>query len=224
MAALDNMGLLNVDTFGAMERTGWAMYTRLQAAAAAAGGTTKDALLPMQDYLHQAEIQAKLLGIPLDDNTQELINQSTALGIWKDAGKTANDLLLAGMTTLVEKVGQLIDNLNGVTTAVNSIPRDISVNVQGHYIPPTVDVPSGVDWGGMQASGGDYITRRPTMWISSEHGQTEGVSFSGEGKAGRSGGMSTAAMESELAEIRRTLKDQPRAIAIAVSDAVALRR
>ncbi len=224
MAALDNMGLLNVDTFGAMERTGWAMYTRLQAAAAAAGGTTKDALLPMQDYLHQAEIQAKLLGIPLDDNTQELINQSTALGIWKDAGKTANDLLLDGMTRLVDKVSMLIDNLNGVTSSINNIPRTVDINVQGHYIAPSIPDGGGgdVDWGGAQASGGDYFVRRPTLFLAGEAGP-ERASFSGGGKTG-GGGMSTAAMEDRLANIERLMRDQPRAMAIAVSDAVALRR
>ncbi len=223
MVALDNMGLLNVDTFAAMERTGYQMYVRLQASAAAAGGTTKDALLPMQDYLHQAEIQAKLLGIPLDDNTQELINQSTALGIWKDAGKTANDLLLDGMTRLVDKVSALIDNLNGVTNSINNIPRTVDINVQGHYIAPSIPDGGGgdVDWGGAQAAGGDYFVRRPTLFLAGESGP-ERATFSGGGKSG--GGMSTAAMEQRLASIERLMRDQPRAMAIAVSDAVALRR
>lgn len=122
MDTLAKLGLLNADTFAKMETTGAAMYARLQASAAAAGGTTKDALIPMQTYLHQAEKAAKDLGIPLDDNTQLLIDQSKELGIWKDAGKTANDLMLDGMTALVAKVAELIDQLK-------SIPTDIHTNV-----------------------------------------------------------------------------------------------
>jgi hypothetical protein len=122
MVALDNLGLMNVDTFRAMERTGASAYTRLQAQVAEVGGTTKDALLPMQDYLHQAVIEAKALGIPLDDNTQMLIDQSKELGIWKDAGKSATDVMTDAMTKLVDKVGELIDQLRG-------IPPKVDVNV-----------------------------------------------------------------------------------------------
>ncbi|HEX8030270.1 MAG TPA: hypothetical protein VF491_17470 [Vicinamibacterales bacterium] len=124
-AALSNLGLLNVDTFGAMQRTGMQMYSRLQAEAAAVGGTTKDALLPMQDYLHQAQKAAEELGVPLDANTQMLIDQSKELGIWKDAGKSATDKLLDGMQSLVDKVQELINKLLGIPSEVNT---DINVN------------------------------------------------------------------------------------------------
>ena len=121
-AALSNMGLLNVETFQAMQRTGLQMYARLQGEVARTGGTTKDALLPMQDYLHRAQQAAEELGIPLDENTQMLIDQSKELGIWKDAGKSATDKLIDGMQTLVDAVADLIDQLNG-------IPRDVRTTV-----------------------------------------------------------------------------------------------
>lgn len=126
-AALSNMGLLNVDTFRAMERTGLQMYTRLQAETAAVGGTTRDALLPMQDYLHKAAEAAKELGIPLDDTTQILIDQSKELGIWKEAGKSATEKLIGGMQTLVDKVSELIDKLLGIPHQVNT---DINVTTK----------------------------------------------------------------------------------------------
>jgi hypothetical protein len=109
MVALDNMGAMNIVTFGAMERTGTTMYQRLQASVAAAGGTTEDALRPMQGFLHQAMIEAKNLGIPLDDNTQMLIDQSKQLGIWKADGKSANDKMLEGFDRIGDGIDRLID-------------------------------------------------------------------------------------------------------------------
>lgn len=136
MIALDNLGLMNVDTFISMERTGTALYARLQAEAAAAGGTTRDALLPMQGYLQQAAAQAQLLGIPLDANTQLLINQSRELGIWRDQGKSANDIMADGFKSVADAVRQLKDFLMGVVSATQQIPRQIDVDVRGSWTPP----------------------------------------------------------------------------------------
>ena len=134
MQGLARMGLLNTETFAGMQRTGTEMYTRLQAAVFAAGGATRDALLPMQDYLHQAAAQAALLGIPLDANTQMLIDQSRELGIWREQGASATDRLIDGMSALVERVGALIDQLLGVSGAITAIPnRTVDVTVRTSY-------------------------------------------------------------------------------------------
>jgi len=151
--ALSNMGLLNVDTFEAMQRTGIAMYTRLQASVAAAGGTTRDALLPMQSYLQQAAEQARLLGIPLDDNTQMLIDQSKELGLWKDKGKSANDLLIAGFQTLADKMGELISFLRGDLPAGfgasgragEDAARGIGAAFRNHAIPALRDTAEAIN-------------------------------------------------------------------------------
>ena len=107
MIALDNLGALNAETFGAMERTGFAMYTRLQAASANMGGTTADALIPMQKWLHDARDQAALLGIPLDANTQMLIDQSKELGIWKADGLDAT----TKMTNAMDRVATSLEGI-----------------------------------------------------------------------------------------------------------------
>jgi hypothetical protein len=73
------------------------------------------------------------------------------------------------------------------------------------------------------AAGGDFMVTRPTMFLAGEAGP-ERATFSGAGNAGSSSGMSTAAMESELSEIRQLLNDQPRAMAIAIQDALVLAR
>ena len=112
--ALNAMGRLTPATFESIERSGASMYERLQAQVAGLGGGTEDALTLMQDYLHKAEKSAKDLGVPLDANTQMLIDQSKELGIWQEAGKTATDILIDQMNELVDKIGDLVDAILGI--------------------------------------------------------------------------------------------------------------
>jgi hypothetical protein len=132
MIALDNMGQMNADTFTRMQDTGMTMYNRLQAAVVEHGGATQDALMPMQDYLHQAEIQAKNLGVPLDANTQMLIDQSKELGVWKEAGKTANQLLLDGISKLNDTMQSLADKIGGIAGSLGNLPSP-TVTVTTRY-------------------------------------------------------------------------------------------
>lgn len=175
MIALDNMGLLNVDTFAAMERTGLRMYTRLQAATAAAGGTTKDALIPMQGWLHQAAEEAEKLGIPLDDNTQSMIAQSKELGIWKDKGKDATQQLTDGVLTLNETMKQFLDYLG----KIGPVPAPWA----NWGTPPQAPTPPGGAPGDEppipMASGGLFHVTRPTLFLAHANEQ---AAFSGVGK------------------------------------------
>lgn len=133
-ATLSNMGMLNVDTFDAMQRTGVTMYARIQGAVAAMGGSTKDALLPMQDYLHKAAEAADKLHIPLDANTQMLIDQSKELGIWHDKSETAGD-------PMIEALGIINQSIIDLTARIRNLP-DGDFDIYGHYHPPT-DGPGG---------------------------------------------------------------------------------
>jgi hypothetical protein len=146
MIALDNLGLLNAETFTSMEVTGLQLYQRLQAAASAAGGTTRDALGPMQDFLHDAAEQAELLNIPLDEGTQMLIDQSRELGIWKERGQSAQEKLISGMGALVDKVGELVDRLQNIP--------DVDFNINGHYNAPNIPSGNGPGSGDVAHTGG----------------------------------------------------------------------
>jgi hypothetical protein len=126
MQALGQMGVLDLKTFEAMERTGKQMYEQLQAQVKDLGGTDKDALGQMQQFLHDAEDAAKKLGQPLDDNTQKLIDQSKEAGIWQDA-ITPQDKLLNAMQSLVDKVTELVNKLSG-------IPAHIDTTIATHYV------------------------------------------------------------------------------------------
>lgn len=124
--ALSNLGLLNVDTFRQMQEAGFRMFTRIQGEVAALGGSQRDALIPMQAYLREAAKQAELLGIPLDANTQMLIDQSKELGIWKDDGEDAGETLQDTMRDLRDVFKELIDTMKG-------IPKDIDTTVTTRY-------------------------------------------------------------------------------------------
>jgi len=139
MQGMAQMGLLNAETFAAMQRTGTELYARLQAETAAQaaatgnlGDTTVDALMPMQTYLHEATVQAELLGLPLDANTQMLIDQSKELGIWKEAGATAQDKLIKGMDQLVGKLDQMLSNLGAMTGLLSNMPDAESTVTVNH--------------------------------------------------------------------------------------------
>jgi hypothetical protein len=181
MTALDNMGLMNVSTFESMERTGVAMYQKLVDQVKALGGTDKDALSEMQGFLHKAADEAKALGVPLDDNTQALIDQSKNAGIWQDA-LTPQDKLLKGMQSLVDKVGDLVDRLNG-------IPPKIDTTVTTHYVKDVPDPKFRNDdnFGGQMAEGGDFYVTKPTWFLAGEKPGGEFASFSGAGKSMGSG-------------------------------------
>lgn len=122
--ALDNMGLLTADTFSSLQEAGSRMYERLVDQAKSMGlegaEANRAALVPMQEYLHRAAEQAERLGLPLDENTQKMIDQSKELGIWKDTGKSANELLLSGITDLINAMKELIMQLRSVPAEVNT--------------------------------------------------------------------------------------------------------
>src|SRR6185436_18017525 len=86
-------------------------------------------------------------------NTQMLIDQSKELGIWRDAGKTATDLLTDGMTKLVDKLNVFLDRL---ATGIVPMPAP------WQNWPPPPAVP---DYGG--GGGGDVPTFGPEVFVPS---------------------------------------------------------
>ncbi len=125
MIALNNMGLLNAQTFGAMERTGKSLYDQLIAKTHELGGTDADAIGQMQKYLHEVIKAAEDLGIPIDENTQALIDQSKAAGIWQDA-LTPDDKMLNAFSSPQKAVEHL-------TNALRGIPDAVDTTVTTHY-------------------------------------------------------------------------------------------
>ncbi len=219
MDALNTLGILNVDTFGAMERTGVQMYTRLQGQVAAVGGTTKDALIPMQSYLHDAAEAADKYGFKLDDATQMLIDQSKEVGIWKDKGKSANDVLLAGIQSLVDKLDELL-------TTMGLIPKTIDTTIVTHHVdvnapaPPVEQAAAGYALGGTVYAGsgatigGPRGTDTVPAWLTPGEDVTSVQQKKDNAEA-------YAAMQQELMGLRADMRNQfPRSIGRAIGTAL----
>lgn len=132
-AALSNMGALNVDTFQAMQRAGAEMYTRVQGEVAKFGGSTKDALIPMQDYLHKAEEAAKKLGVPLDDVTANMIKDSKEFGIWQETGQTAAEQQEEATVSLAKSILDLTGKIEDLIDTLLGIPPKVTTTVETNY-------------------------------------------------------------------------------------------
>jgi hypothetical protein len=114
MIGLDNLNLETADSFLAQEHTAESAYTRVQDVVHGLGGTTKDALLPMQDYLHQALIEAQKLNTPLDALTQQMIDQSKDAGVWQDN--------ITPTPTLLDAMHDLNDVVKDIDRALRGLP------------------------------------------------------------------------------------------------------
>jgi hypothetical protein len=234
--ALDNMGMLNAETFGRMLEAGQRMYTKLQGEVAALGGSTKDALLPMQGFLREAQKQAELLGIPLDANTQMLIDQSKELGIWKEKGKDANEKMAEAMDKVVDRLDRLLEGLgiqlpDAITDAADTI-RQKAGNIRNEIdgiisriprtIPVDVDITYNEDGDGRNrtspqlpgAANGVYATR-PTARLFGEGGEPElggPVSFMSKALAGALAQRDAVSRPAQAAPVASTTTVMPVAV------------
>lgn len=165
--ALANMGLLNADTFAQMQAAGGAMFSRIQGELANMGAdmsTNLHALIPMQDYLQAVAREAERLGLPLDANTQMLIDQSKELGLWKDAGEE-------GAETLQDVMGELTDAVRELGEVFRQLPRSVTTDVTTRYHQegagggptqaptPTVSPAAAASAARVGRGGGDITTR-----------------------------------------------------------------
>lgn len=217
ITGLGNLNMETTDSFSAQQRVGLAMYTQIQAAVAAAGGTTKDALEPMQSYLHAAEDEAKKLNIPLDDMTQQMIAQSKDAGIWQDE-ITPQATMLDAMGKLVKSVQTLVDTLNGIPPTIDTT---ININTKttgggppetDPTAPPTVfnpppdpntpppyNPPDGSSVAGAgyvaMAVGGSGIITRPTWFLAGEAGPERFAFMPESSSSGMTSGYASAAAD-----------------------------
>jgi TP901 family phage tail tape measure protein len=137
LLALSNIGGLTVETLAAMEAQGLATFDRLTAA----GFSQNESLMMMKGFLENIILAHQQLGVPIDENTQRLINMATEQGILSEQSLSTNDILMQGFAALIEAVGGQLPEAfqkmrdaavlasTDITTAVNGIPRDVPVYV-----------------------------------------------------------------------------------------------
>lgn len=150
MLAMGNMGVLNEETFKEMQAAGQRMFERISAEVEKAGGSSRDALIPMQAYLREAAEQARRLGLPLDEATQKLIDQSKELGIWKDKGEDP-------METMIGLMGEMRDAVLDMIAALRGLPPRVTTDVHTNYT-SSGQPPGGSGGGGGGSAPGDGPT------------------------------------------------------------------
>jgi hypothetical protein len=149
MTALANLGGLNAETLADLEGQGLETFAKLQAA----GFTEGEALQQMVPFLQNVLKAHKDLGIPIDENTQKLIDQAKAQGLLSEEAMSTNDILMEGFAALIKAVGGELpeafkkmgkaakDAAAETTDAINKIPSKkvvtIEYNEQGY---PTTDI------------------------------------------------------------------------------------
>lgn len=169
MVALANLGGLNVETLQDLETQGLQSFEQLQAA----GFTEQEALKQIAPLL-KSIIQAHYdLGIPIDENTQKVIDLAKANGDLEEESMSMVDVLKEGLGALIKgfgfdmpdafkKMGKAgKDAAKDVADGVNKIPKSVDIEVNYHpgdakpapepYTPPPLE-PG--DTGRRFASGG----------------------------------------------------------------------
>jgi hypothetical protein len=101
MLALSHIGGLNVETLAAMEDQGMRTFNRL----IDAGFTEQEALSQMGGFLESIIESHQRLGVPIDANTQALIDQAQAQGLLKDEALSTNNILMDGIGALITALG-----------------------------------------------------------------------------------------------------------------------
>ena len=145
MVALSNLGGLNADVLADLEAQGLAAFEQLTAA----GFTEQEALMQMAPLLESIIQAHRDLGIPIDENTQRLIDQAEAQGLLSEEAMSTNDILMEGFAALIEAVGGKLPEAfqkmrdaakeageagkkagKDTKDSLDKIPRDIPINIE----------------------------------------------------------------------------------------------
>jgi hypothetical protein len=172
---------LSAETLADLEAQGLAMYDQM----IEAGFTQIETLTIMAPWLRTIYDAHKKLGIPIDENTQKLIDQALALGLLDDNDPTS--ILKQGFKDLIKAVQDLTNALLGIPKTVDTtVTVTTRRREEGNPDPdpdpkdPKEPIP--------QAFGGSYWVAQPTMFVAGEAGP-EYAMFSGANQtmAGRWG-------------------------------------
>jgi hypothetical protein len=180
--ALSNLGGLTAESLADLEAQGLSMYERM----ITAGFTETETLAAMAPWLRTVYEAHIKLGIPIDANTQALIDQAKKLGLLDENDPTK--ILKKGFEDLIQAVKDLTSALLGIPTTI-----DTKVNVHTSYsssgTPP--GNPGDPDPNPLpQAHGGNYWVTRPTLFLAGEAGPEQAI-FSGANRrfqGGETGG------------------------------------
>ncbi len=101
MLALSNIGGLNVETMSDLQAQGVDTFEQLKAA----GFTEAQALQQMKTFLEQVRDAHEALALPIDANTQAMIDQAEATGVLGQKQLSTNDVMMQGFSAIIKALG-----------------------------------------------------------------------------------------------------------------------
>lgn len=101
MLALSNIGGLNAETMADLQAEGVDTFNELTKA----GFSENQALQQMKSFLEQVRNAHEELGIPIEANTQALIDQAEAQGVLGEKQMSTNDVLMEGFGAIIKALG-----------------------------------------------------------------------------------------------------------------------
>jgi TP901 family phage tail tape measure protein len=157
LLGLSVTGGLTAETLRAMGDLGVEQFDRL----IQAGFTENEALVMMAPNIFALADAYREMGIPIDENTQHLLDMATAAGQTNPADQVSEwQLVTDAIGRVVDKLDELIEALVGVPTAISEIPDQVVIDIEyaQRYTgnpPPEFDgqdpfwTPSGFQHGGV---------------------------------------------------------------------------
>lgn len=181
LVGLNNSGLLNQETFSGLA----GQVTQAFNSLVAQGFEGNDVLTLMQPTLQTlAQLQSQF-GFAVDEGTQALLNQANEMGLLKNNSVSTNEILKEGFANVTGAIQGLVtafggdlpaaaevgrQAINGVSDAVNAIPRSVDVDVNGR-----LNLPDGTEVEG-RALGSKAMTGQ---WFE-QHGRGRLMMLHGE--------------------------------------------
>jgi hypothetical protein len=176
MLALSNVGALNEETFADMQAQGMETYASL----VAAGFTENQALQQMKGYLGGVRDAHKELGLPIDENTQSLLDQAEASGVLRKEQMSTNDIMLQGLGAIIKALGgdlpDAFKTMEGAAkTSADNVGRAIKGDVGG-AITDTTNKMNAVPFSTFAAKGvsSALLAEKAMAKVTSEIGQVAG--------------------------------------------------
>lgn len=242
MQGLENSGMMTQGTFAIMAAEILRQFSQMHDA----GISYNDSLDLQQQNLQILYELQKRYGFQVDGATQSLLDQAKQAGVVSDANESMNQQMIDGLKSIDDDLQALLTGfgidlpakLAGMATAAQAAAQQTNQALQGIKAPdvtiraswsipdlPKFPMSDQVGFGGGQAAGGDFLVTRPTLFLAGEAG-VERATFSGAGNVGNgnTGSSGTPDITEHLRRISQALRDQPRDIAAAVSDAIVLGR